>query len=399
MKKIAFITPSIFTFGGEQRVVSMIASELTKEYDVTIYTTDRLTDKDKCPFHLSDMLHIKHFLNKTGRLDWNLRRIILVLNRKTGCFNTERMAQFMCDMYYPPKKREELIKDINENQYDVVIGVSGYNSILLGLIADRIKAKTVGWQHNSYEAYFETPGLYYWNQYYMFATTVRKLDRCFVLNSYISDKYKEHFDVDCDVFYNPRSFQSDKKAVLTAPLFVACGEFNYRKGFDYLIESYHRYKQKVLASSETQLWKLMMLGDGKTRPEIEEKISEYGLQEDIILKGNVNCVQEYMLDASCFVLSSRWEGFPMVGTEALEIGLPIVSFDITAMSPLVTDGVEGLLVEAYDCDAFADAMLKISSDSEQRHKMGLNAIEKSKEFSMNLIKEQWLNTLQMIIEE
>lgn len=394
MKKIAFITPSIFTFGGEQRVVSMIASELTKEYDVTIYTTDRLTDKDKCPFHLSDMLHIKHFLNKTGRLDWNLRRIIRVLNRKTGCFNTERMAQFMCDMYYPPKKREELIKDINDNQYDVVIGVSGYNSILLGLIADRIKAKTVGWQHNSYEAYFETPGLYYWNQYYMFATTVRRLDRCFVLNSYIGEKYKEHFDVDCDVLYNPRSFKSEQKATLNEPLFVACGEFNYRKGFDYLIESYCKYKKKAVSNSKTALWKLMMLGDGKERPKIEAKIAEYGLQEDIILTGNVNNVQKYMLDASCFVLSSRWEGFPMVGTEALEIGLPIVSFDISAMSPLVSDGVEGLLVEAYDCDAFAEAMLKISIDSGMRYDMGQNAIEKSKEFSIEQIIKQWLTILQ-----
>lgn len=394
MKKIVFITPSVFTFGGEQRVVSMIANELTKEYDVTIYTTDRLENRTQCPFSLSDKLHIKHFLNQTGKIDWNLRRVIRVLNRRTGCFNTEAMAQFMCNMYYPPRKIAELARDINDNQYDIVIGVSGYNSILLGLIADQIQAKTIGWQHNSYEAYFETPGLYYWNQFYMFAKTVKKLDKCFVLNSYIGQKYKESFGVDCEVFYNPRSFQSDEKALLDNPLFVACGEFNYRKGFDYLIEAYHIYKEKVTSTSKAKLWKLLMLGDGKTRPELEAKIEKYGLQEDIILKGNVNNVQKYMLDASCFTLSSRWEGFPMVGTEALEIGLPIVSFDITAMEPLVTNGVEGLLVETYDCEAFAKAMLYISMDSEIRHKMGQAAAVKSREFSMEHIRQQWIDILQ-----
>ena len=396
MKKIAFVVPSIFTFGGEQRVVSMIANELVKEYDVTIYTRDALEDRDKCPFSLSDKLHIKHFLMQTNFVDWNARRVIRVLNRKTGCFNNKRLARFMCDMYYPKTKRDELAEDINRNQYDVVIGVSGYNSILVGLIADQIKARTVGWQHNSYEAYFETPALYYWNQFYMFDDTVRKLDRCFVLNHYIADRYQESFGVDCDVFYNPRSFQSEEKAELQNPLFVACGEFNYRKGFDYLVEAYHIYKEKAKKQG-APLWKLQILGDGKTRPEIEQKIAAYGLQDDMILQGNVKNVQQYMMKASCFTLSSRWEGFPMVGTEALEMGLPTVSFDITAMQPLVTNGEEGLLVEAYDCEAFADAMLRISTDEALRKQMGIKAAGKSKQFSMDCILQQWRAVLTEMI--
>lgn len=392
MKKIAFVVPSVFTFGGEQRVVSMIANELVKDYDITIYTRDNMADRDKCPFFLDERLHIKHFLMQTHVIDWNARRVIRVLNRKTGCFNNQRMAKFMCDMYYPKSKRAELIQDINHEQFDVVIGVSGYNSILLGLIAEEITAKTVGWQHNSYEAYFETPGLYYWNQYEMFAYTVKKLNRCFVLNHYIADRYQEHFGVTCDVFYNPRSFQSEEKARLDNPMFIACGEFNYRKGFDYLIEAYRLYKDKAKQQG-ADLWKLQMLGDGKMRKEIEQKIIAYGLQEDVILQGNVKNVQTYMLQASCFTLSSRWEGFPMVGTEALEIGLPTVSFDITAMQPLLTNGVEGLLVPAYDCGAFADAMLQISTDKTARKQMGKQAVCKAKEFSMECILQQWRDTL------
>lgn len=398
MKKIAFIASSVCSFGGEQRVTTMIANELADRYgyDITLFTWDKPEDKEKGAFYLSEKLKLHYFCAETGFLDWNIRRVFRVFNRKTGILNHRAFAKFMCDMYYPPRKRRELIEELNRNQFDFVIGVSGYNSILLGLIVDQITAKTIGWQHNSYEAYFETKGLYYWNQFYMFEYTVKKLDACFVLNSYIASRYKESFGVDCNVFYNPRSFASKEKARLEQPLFIACGEFNYRKGFDYLIEAYHSYVEKCKEVSPENIWKLVMLGDGKMRQEIESKIAEYHLEEYVQLKGNVKNVQQYMLQASCFVLSSRWEGFPMVGTEALEMGLPTIAFDITAMQPMVTDGVEGLLVKAYDCNAFADAMLRMSTEDEMRRMMGINAVKKSREFSMESIIRQWVDTLEKI---
>lgn len=397
LKKIAFIAPSLCTFGGEQRVTAMIASELVKEYEVTAYTWDQEKHIKNAAFKRSDKIKLKYFNVQTGKIDWTLRRIIRVLNRKTGCFNSKKFAQMMCDMYYPPRSRQWLIDEINREQYDVVIGVSGYDSILLGDIADQITAKTIGWQHNSYEAYFETKGLYYWNQFHMFKETVNKLDRCFVLNSYIARRYVESFGKKCDVFYNPRSFQSEKKAELEQPVFVSCGEFNYRKGFDYLIDAMKVYVD--LAREQGVIpWKLRMLGDGATRVEIESKIEKYGISEYIDLVGNVKNVKEQMAECSCFVLSSRWEGFPMVGTEALEMGLPTISFDITAMHPLVTDGVEGLLVKAYDCQEFGRAMLKLSQDEALRKSMGKAAANKAKEFALDYIMEQWYKTLEEIIE-
>ena len=67
------------------------------------------------------------------------------------------------------------------------------------------------------------------------------------------------------------------------------------------------------------------------------------------------------------------------------------------MQPLVTNGEEGLLVEAYDCEAFADAMLRISTDEALRKQMGIKAAGKSKQFSMDCILQQWREALTEMI--
>ena len=85
-------------------------------------------------------------------------------------------------------------EELSGEHYDVMIAVSGGNTIRLGLIADKLDCdKTVGWEHNAYEAYFETKGLYFWHMDQLFGRSIRKLDHCVVLNNYISQKVSGGF--------------------------------------------------------------------------------------------------------------------------------------------------------------------------------------------------------------
>ena len=79
----------------------------------------------------------------------------------------------------------------------------------------------------------------------------------------------------------------------------------------------------------------------------------------------------------------------MIVLESLEMGVPIISYDITATQQLIEDKKEGLLVNKYDTIKFAEAM-KIMADSQHlREEMSKNAINKSTEFDIENIAKQW----------
>ena len=96
-----------------------------------------------------------------------------------------------------------------------------------------------------------------------------------------------------------------------------------------------------------------------------------------------------MIDSSALLLSSRWEGMPMVVLEAFECGLPVVAYDINAIVPLVDDGIEGRVVPSFDTNKFAKAMIEIAHNDNKRKELGIHAAKKASHFSPNEIVRKW----------
>lgn len=390
MAKICMVVSSVFSMGGEQRVTSVIANELAKNNEIIIYTMDNEADRKKNPYHLNEKIEIRYTKQpQFGLLNRILRRAIREMNEKTSLLYKKKAFYKLLEYAYFQKAwQKQLVTELSGEAYDVIVGVSGGNSLRLGLIAEQLNCKTVGWEHNAYEAYFKTPGYYFWHMDQLFGESARHLDSCVVLNQYISDRYKEAFQVDCDVIYNPRSFVSDVKSELKNKTFVACGRLTYQKGFDLLIESFAEFAKK-----NTE-WNLVLVGDGEQRGELEEAIRRHQLEERVKITGYTTEVRRYLQEASAYLLSSRWEGFPMVLTEAFEMGLPVVAYDITAVQPLVTEGVEGILAKSYDTKEFAEKMLKMAECSEEeRVRMAGKAIEKADSLAIETIIGQWKTLL------
>ncbi|MEI2413894.1 glycosyltransferase [Ligilactobacillus salivarius] len=135
---------------------------------------------------------------------------------------------------------------------------------------------------------------------------------------------------------------------------------------------------------------MLLVGDGEELPAIKDKIKEYELEERILTPGKTDDIKKYFLQSSVLLLSSRWEGMPMIVLESLEMGCPIVAFDIDAMGPLVTNGIEGLIVKnKQDANAYAQAMLKIAENQALRDQMHQAAIQKSRQFSVDKIVSKW----------
>lgn len=116
-----------------------------------------------------------------------------------------------------------------------------------------------------------------------------------------------------------------------------------------------------------------------------------------MITGYIHEVKENLLKGSVFMMTSRWEGFPMTITEALEMGLPVIAYDIPAMQPLVTDGIEGRIVPAFQREKLVAAMEEFASDMDLRRRMSANALAKADTLRPETVVKQWLALIEAVL--
>lgn len=119
-------------------------------------------------------------------------------------------------------------------------------------------------------------------------------------------------------------------------------------------------------------------------------IQKKNLSDYAEITGYTHEVKENLLKGAVFMMTSRWEGFPMTVTEALEMGLPVIAYDIPAMEPLVTDGAEGRIVPAFQRDKLAEAMEEIAANPAMRRRMSENALKKAQTLRPEKVVKRWL---------
>lgn len=121
--------------------------------------------------------------------------------------------------------------------------------------------------------------------------------------------------------------------------FVNMGRLSPEKGQDQLIEAFAEVHEN---HDKTRLY---IIGDGPAKKTLESLIKAYGLEESVYLVGHKSNPFYLMGQCDAFVLSSHYEGHPLVLLESLTLGLQTISTDITASRYVLEDGKYGKLVE------------------------------------------------------
>lgn len=392
--KICFITTTIFNLGGVQRVVSVLASELCKNNKVEIICTDERFHINREVYNLNSNINIKF---NRDLLKKNLPNKVFCksfqkLNLLTGVFNNLKMEDILTYAYYPKEIQNEFINYLNLQNYDIVIGIEGYYSLLLGIISDKLNAKTIGWQHNSYDAYLKNKDKYYWKQDKLFQKYIPKLNSYVVLTNSDKEKYKKSLGIECAVIYNPLSFECHKKSTCNEKDIIFVGRLlEEQKGLDLLIEAFsiiHKAKKD---------WNLKIVGDGDDKDSLINSIKKYNLENNVLLTGKCDNVKEHYLYSSIFVSTSRWEGFGLVITEAMECGLPVVAFDNSGPKEIINKpDINGILVKDYNVAKFAEEVIKLIEDDDKRKSMSLEAIKRAQDFKIDKIIKQWNEIMEIL---
>ena len=163
------------------------------------------------------------------------------------------------------------------------------------------------------------------------------------------------------------------------PVILGVGRLVDQKDFGTLVRAFARVRKQRPA-------RLLILGEGKRRPQLEALAAALGLGTDVALPGFVANPFAYMRRAAVFALSSRWEGLPNVLIEALACGCPVVSTDCVAgPAEILRDGEYGPLVPMGDDAALASAILATLDDPPPRPRL----VARGMQFAADRVTERY----------
>jgi len=215
----------------------------------------------------------------------------------------------------------------------------------------------------------------------------------------MTDKAKENYckwisNNKTEVVVIPNMIEKNDKYISSCEnkKIISVGRLEDVKNFSLLIDIFYQ----IVTEHKNNGWTLSIIGSGSLKKELEEKIEVLNLKDKVELIENIpiEMVYKKLSESSIFVLTSKSESFSLVLCEAMDVGLPVVSFDIDAgPREIINDSQNGYLIENRQSKEMTNKILSLIDNSKSRKQMGTNAKQSiAKYYSSNIIKK-WLEVL------
>ena len=352
MKKICFFSGDITRGGGTESVAVLIANALAeqKKYEILFLS---LVEQRDTPFFSIDPGIKRYHLGEKWIQPGPGYLIVL------------------------PK----LKRFLKEQGVDVLVDIDIVLDILALPVRRSSGIKVISWGHFSY--YFEQESLY---RRLIMKICTKKADYCVTINEENRCCYEKylHRSKAVKTIYNPAVCGERRENVSKEKYIFWVGRLVEIKGVDYLAETADLVLKKL------PQWKWLVAGDGEEREWLESYITEHKLEGRLVLLGRVDDLQQYYERAEIYVLTSHSEGLPMCLLEAKSYELPCVSFNIhTGPKEIIRDGVNGYLVEPYNCKKLAEKIVKLAEDEILRKQFAQKTSLDKEKFDLKYILYSW----------
>ncbi len=212
----------------------------------------------------------------------------------------------------------------------------------------------------------------------------KKLDAVIVLTQDDYNKYTLQDKLDnCFVISNQISFLPDIPSTCEDHCLLAIGRLTYQKGFDLMLDAV----SEVLKNNPS--WKLNIVGEGEMELLLRDKITVLGIDKSVNIVPFTKEILKWFLKSSIYLMTSRFEGLPMVLLEAKACGLPIISYDCPTGPSELLNHDDGYLVAMGDKETFSRKLDELISDERLRKIMGKNALTNVQKYNSENIYKKW----------
>lgn len=189
--------------------------------------------------------------------------------------------------------------------------------------------------------------------------------------------------------HNPAILVPEKRINSANRIMISVGFLAEQKGYDLLLQAWNVVEPQLRSQ-----WKLWIVGEDEGDKALLERIIARNRLQEVELLGFRSDIPALFSQCSIYVMSSRWEGMPMVLLEAQACGLPVISFDCkTGPAEILTSDC-GVLVEAENVEKMAAAMERVMRDEDLRIKLSEGALENVKRFALPRIIDDWVRLIE-----
>ena len=370
--KIIYCIPSLYLAGGMERVLTLKANYFAEVYgyETIIILTD---GEDKKPFYeLSPRVKIINLNINFEELNGKpiIRKILLYLKKQY-------------------KYKNKLKKCLFEIKPDITISMLRREINFINSIKDG--SVKIGEIHFSKANYRDLNGekifghiqkliAHLWMK--QLIHQLKKLDKFITLTDQDRQMWTELKNV--ETINNPLSFSPGITSKCENKQVIAAGRYVNQKGFDLLIEAWSIVEKKHPD------WELHIFGDGD-RKSLELLFDKYDIK-NCFLEYSTSDISTKFINSSIYVLSSRYEGMPMVLLEAIAFGLAVVSFDCPCgPKDIITNRIDGVLVESGNTIQLANEICTLIENDDLRKEMGFNAQKNAEKYRIENICQLWKN--------
>lgn len=351
--RISFFILDITTGGGVERTTTILSNFFVKKgYKVTIVSAFR---QNPTPiFSLDEKVDVVYFLEE--------------------CYTHTNSLLHILGQYFKVIKAAKAY--YKRNCFDVIIGQAFLACFFLWITGNASRAFVC--EHFKYGVYNRWIRAFRDKMYRAFRSVV-------VLTDNDAQLYRAK-GLSVSVIPNAVTFNTqlhDKKE-LSLKRMISVGRLHHQKGYDLLLPALKPVFEKHPD------WHIDIYGEGEDRKILENIRNNLGLTNHVFFPGFVRDIQTEYFRSSFYVMSSRYEGFPMVLLEAMACGLPIVSFDCQeGPSQLLKDG-GGLLVPPENIERLTCGINEMIENEELRDALASQAYVKVEKFSPEKIYIRWV---------
>lgn len=233
---------------------------------------------------------------------------------------------------------------------------------------------------------------------YLIKKLYSKANLIISISNGIKESLIEDFNIEeskIKVIYNPQDLIGIKNNTSTLKLdfekklkyFITIGRLVELKDHKTLINAFKAVNE------EFKNTRLLILGEGPLRSEIQMQIDNLNLKSKILLLGFVKNPYVYLKNSDIFVFSSKFEGFGNVLVEAMTCGLPVISTNcISGPSEILDNGNYGMLTPVSNVDAMENAMKTMLKNNNLK-KFKEKSLHRASDFDVEIIANKYLNIL------
>ena len=358
MKKVCFVKWIIDRVDGGLKVAVNLANELSDKYEVHLVS---ILATEECFFDLKSNVRYENLSSKKLSMQKHFLKSVLLLRE------------------YIKKHDIQIVFGIGMSMNSVGIASTlGLDTVFIS--CDHTNSIVdIDTKVKKFQRYFGA----------------KAADKIITLTTEDRDNYIKKYKMNSskvECIYNwINSIDSVEEYNVNSKRLITVGRFDKQKGYDNL----SKVAANVLSKYPDWQWDIYGSGDEEIKDELVKQLSRAGVLSQVNFMGNVKGIENIYPNHGIYVMTSRYEGLPLVLLEAKQYGLPIVSFNCpTGPSEIVLDGENGYLIHNFDTNEMSNKICGLIENEELRVSFSKNSMKNTEKFSKDKILKQWIHLIE-----